>query len=122
MNWNDYPNFSEEEFDCKETGENEMKPEFMERLQRLRDMVGHPLPISSGYRSPRHSIEARKEKAGTHAQGIACDIACHSQLAHLVLEMSLTIGFTGIGVQQKGAKKNRFIHLDLRENPTVWSY
>ena len=27
---------------------------------------------------------------------------------------------TGIGVQQKGA--GRFIHLDLRSTPTVWSY
>jgi hypothetical protein len=30
------------------------------------------------------------------------------------------LGFTGIGVKQTGA--GRFIHLDLRATPTVWSY
>jgi hypothetical protein len=36
MNWNDYPNFSKEEFDCKHSGKNEMKPDFMDMLQDLR--------------------------------------------------------------------------------------
>jgi hypothetical protein len=30
------------------------------------------------------------------------------------------MGFKGIGVQQKGA--GRFIHLDDREDPAIWSY
>jgi hypothetical protein len=37
-----------------------------------------------------------------------------------ILKLAFRIGFTGIGVNQKGDK--RFIHLDLREFPLVYSY
>lgn len=33
--WSKYPNFKQSEFDCKETGENDMQPEFMDKLQAL---------------------------------------------------------------------------------------
>jgi zinc D-Ala-D-Ala carboxypeptidase len=39
------------------------------------------------------------------------------------LRLAFKLGFTGIGVQQKGS--GRFIHLDTMEGgtrPTVWSY
>jgi hypothetical protein len=36
------------------------------------------------------------------------------------LRLALELGFTGIGVQQKGT--GRFIHLDLRAVPAIWSY
>ena len=66
--------FSLLEFDCKETGENNMKPEFLEKLDTLRHYCGLPFVITSGYRSPNHPLEAIKEIPGTHAQGIAADI------------------------------------------------
>jgi len=43
-----------------------------------------------------------------------------------VLREALILGFTGIGINQKGT--GRFLHLDLLPNlllhprPTVWSY
>jgi len=37
-----------------------------------------------------------------------------------VLRLAMHLQFTGIGVQQKGS--GRFVHLDLRKEPTVWSY
>ena len=70
-----YLYFKTEDFDCSETGENEIKPDLIRRLDELRSAVGRPLYVTSGYRSPRHSIEAKKAKPGTHAQGIAADIA-----------------------------------------------
>lgn len=60
MDWSKYPNFSKREFDCKETGENRMTVEFMDKLQELRTRYGKPMRITSGYRSPQHSIEAAK--------------------------------------------------------------
>jgi zinc D-Ala-D-Ala carboxypeptidase len=122
-----WPNFSFEEMACSETGECEMVKATMDRLQLLRDHYGLPLTITSGYRSPRHSIEAAKAAPGTHSMGRAVDIACAGVDAFEILTEALVVGFTGIGVQQKG--EHRFLHLDdlkLGEHtvprPTIWSY
>lgn len=126
MNWSDYRNFSKAEFDCKETGENDMQPEFMRRLQNLRTECGKPVEVWSGYRSPRHSIEAAKPTPGAHASGRACDILVSGADALRIVELAVKHGFTGIGVKQKGAK--RFIHIDdlehteSRPRPFIWSY
>ena len=99
----------------------------MDRLQLLRSHYGSPLTITSGYRSPRPSIEAAKKAPGTHAKGRAADIACAGVDAFEILTEALVVGFTGIGVKQKG--EHRFLHLDdlkLGEHtaprPTIWSY
>ena len=49
--WDRYPNFSRDEFECSHTGECDMDAEFMDALQELRDQFG-PMRITSGYRSP----------------------------------------------------------------------
>lgn len=124
MNWADYPNFRESEFACKHTGESKMEPAFMERLQTLRIAYGKPMQISSGYRSPSHPIEAAKAKPGAHSSGRACDVVVRGADALKLVELAIKHGFTGIGVNQKGA--SRFIHLDdltsADSRPTIWSY
>ena len=113
IDWSKYPNFTKEEFDCKETGENLMQAGFMDKLQELRTLYGKPIIITSGYRSPKHSIEARKQQPGMHSTGLACDIGCNGQDAYAILKLATALGFTGIGISQK-AGLPRFIHLDLR--------
>lgn len=123
MDWSKYPNFSAKEFDCTHCGKNEMRADFMERLQALRNAYGKPMRITSGFRCAEHPIEAKKAKPGSHASGCACDIGIDGPDAHQLLSIALQLGFTGIGVQQKGS--GRFIHLDTLKSglrPTVWSY
>ncbi len=126
MNWNDYPNFSKKEFDCRHTGLNNMQPEFMQKLQELRTRFGRPMRITSGYRHSTHPIERNKTISGAHQSGLACDIAIDRKDAYELLRLAMEMGFTGIGIQQKGEK--RFIHLDLiadnpnQPRPTLWSY
>lgn len=125
MDWTLYPNFGEDEFQCKHTGRCEMVPEFMARLQRLRTAYGRPMTVTSGYRHPSHPIEAAKDKPGAHSTGRAVDIAVQGADALRLIVLAAEAGFTGIGVQQKGG--GRFIHLDDLPNgqfprPTVWSY
>lgn len=125
MNWSNYPNFSEKEFRCKHTGECKMQPEFLERLQALRTAYGKSLTISSGYRSPLHPIEAAKALPGAHSTGQAADLAVSGADAYKILKLAFELGFTGIGVQQKGT--GRFIHLDTVTvarflRPSIWSY
>ena len=40
--------FELEEFNCQHTGNNEMKPEFLEKLDQLRHNCGFPFVITSG--------------------------------------------------------------------------
>jgi uncharacterized protein YcbK (DUF882 family) len=104
----------------------------MDKLQKLREAVGKPLTITSGYRSIDHSIEAAKiadgKPAGSHTTGKAVDVACERGFAYQVLFAAVKLGFTGIGVQQSGSR--RFLHLDtvgVDDNfhvprPALWSY
>ena len=125
MNWNDYPNFSEKEFRCKETGECQMDPNFLYTIQEIRNVFG-PMSISSGYRSPEHSVEKRKSKPGAHASGMACDVQVYGESAWRLLRIAANLPeIRGIGVSQKGEPKHRFIHLDILPGPNrpwVWSY
>lgn len=125
-NWQLYPNFTKREFDCKHSGHNEMQHSFMAKLQALRTAFGKPMRITSGYRHATHPIEVKKRVPGAHATGLAADIAVSHADAHQLLKLAFELGFTGIGVQQKGG--GRFIHLDTIEGnasqprPHVWSY
>ena len=110
--------FETSEFDCQQTGENLMSPEFLLMLDALRHECGFSFAITSGYRSPKHSIEAAKAKPGTHAQGIAADIATtDAQQRFVIVSNAIKLGFQGIGVARS------FIHVDSRKTaPRVWSY
>ena len=110
--------FKLSDFDCKETGNNEMSEEFLEKLDELRHVCGFPFIITSGYRDPSHSIEARKAKAGTHARGIASDIRINNgNEAYDIIKNAQSMGFNGIGVAKS------FIHVDIRKGmPVIWSY
>jgi zinc D-Ala-D-Ala carboxypeptidase len=126
MDWNTSTYFSMHEFKCSHTGQCDMNPEFIEKLNGLRLAFGKPMKITSGYRHVSHPIERKKQTPGAHTTGQAADIAVSREDAFHLLSLALTKGFTGIGIQQKGS--GRFIHLDTLENskdrprPTVWSY
>jgi uncharacterized protein YcbK (DUF882 family) len=115
-----YKYFSESEFRCRETGENDIKPEFIHMLDELRERVGHPLVITSGFRSLNHSAERSKKKGGTHTQGIAADIAVSNGVERMKLvKEALAMGFGGIGVSHSGG----FVHVDMRTTtPVMWTY
>ena len=96
-----WPNFSFSELACRETGECVVDEVLVDCLQRLRDKVG-PVTVVSGHRSSSHSVERAKKRPGTHAMGLAVDVACAGKEAFAVLQTALDVGFTGIGVSQKG--------------------
>ena len=110
--------FAVAEFNCQYTGNNEMKPEFLEKLDQLRHVCAFPFVITSGYRDPSHPIEAAKEIPGRHAQGIAADISVSNGIERAtIIRNAIDLGFNGIGVA-KG-----FIHVDTRSLPqVVWTY
>jgi uncharacterized protein YcbK (DUF882 family) len=113
-----YKHFDISEFRCRETGESDMKPEFIHMLDELRERVGQPMVITSGYRSKEHTAERNKEKGGTHTQGIACDIAVSNGVDRMrIVKEALSMGFGGIGVART------FVHVDMRATtPVMWTY
>jgi uncharacterized protein YcbK (DUF882 family) len=110
--------FKREEFNCTHTNENRMSEEFLEKIDRLREMCGFPFKITSGYRDATHPHEARKETPGTHNQGIAADIAVSNATERMnIVHNALKMGFGGIGVART------FVHVDTRKTtPVMWTY
>jgi len=111
--------FTIKEFDCQETGQNQMKRDFLDKLDELRDACDFAFVITSGYRSLIHSAEVDKPNGGgTHTEGIAADIRVRNGTERMIIvREAIKLGFNGIGVA-KG-----FVHVDTRDAPPVmWTY
>ena len=103
------------------------KADFMEKVEALRVKLGFPLPVTSAARCATHNAKVSATGAsGPHTTGRALDVGVRGENALRVIVEARNMGFTGIGVSQKGAA--RFIHIDDLPNaegqprPTVWSY
>ena len=110
--------FKIEDFDCQETCENDMSEQFIHSLDQLRAACGFPFIVTSGYRSPTgHSIEKAKNSQGTHAQGIAADIAVNGGVERrAIVNHALAMGMS-VGVAKT------FVHVDIRKTtPVLWCY
>jgi len=115
--WTAYPNFTEAEFTCRcGCGRADMDDHFMFALQNLRDRLGFPFPINSGYRCEDYN--SRMGYTQTHATGKAADIGVSRDKARMLVDEAGS--FNGIGVKQKGG--GRFIHLDTLDRVAMWSY
>ncbi|WP_163832246.1 D-Ala-D-Ala carboxypeptidase family metallohydrolase [Spartinivicinus ruber] len=122
-----YRYFTDQELTCRcGCGQQHMQPAFMQSLIQLREACNFPLPVTSGYRCAHHPVEKNKATPGAHQLGCAVDIACRGEHALIILRLALQLGFTGVGINQKG--RTRFIHLDrapathTRPRPWIWSY
>lgn len=98
-----------------------MEMSFRLRLQALRDRVGKPIRVTSGYRCSAHPVE-RIKKPGSfsaHTYGIAADITCAGLTIEQLFRAALEDpAFKGIGVNPW----QNFIHLDARATPARWAY
>ena len=114
-----YKFFRLEEFNCTHTNLNKMDHEFLVKLDELREKVGFPFRITSGYRDATHPSEARKAEpgTGTHCQGIAADIAVSNGFERMnIVHEAIKMGFS-IGVARS------FVHVDDRKTtPVMWTY
>ena len=118
--------FTELELRCSHCNKEGMNIDFMEKIEALRERMGFPFIVTSGYRCSQHPIEIEKYTVGAHVTGRAIDVSVYGENAYKLLRGALKAGFTGIGVNQKGGA--RFIHIDdiekspERRRPWVWSY
>lgn len=125
IDWSKYPNFSKKEFTCKHTGKNQMRPEFMDTLQQIRDAYGKPMAVNSGYRDRTHPVEINKKEPGEHTYGMAADIAVSGPDAIELISVAYSLGIRRIGVKQHGS--GRYIHIGMGDKllnfpPALWTY
>lgn len=83
------------------------------RLQVIRDLIGKPLLINSGYRSPAHNQAVGGAPQSQHMNGIAVDIVVTGMPAK-ELQALLKNWSGGMGCYQ------HYTHLDIRPQKARW--
>ncbi len=119
-------NFSKIEFDSRDGAvmpNNVLQnvQELAENLQRVRDFLGQPIHINSGYRSPSHNVTIGGVFDSQHLKGKAADISMKNFTAKdlaLIFERMINRGELkqgGLGLY------NGFVHYDIRGSHARWN-
>lgn len=70
-------NFKTSEFTCHcGCGTNKIDQRVINMAQTIRDALGVPIHVNSGYRCKKHNSQVSKVKNSYHTQGLAADLAC----------------------------------------------
>ncbi len=72
----DTKNFKVSEFACKHCGENKIDQRVIDMCQTIRDAVGVPVIVSSGYRCKIKNEQVGGVKDSFHTHGLAADLTC----------------------------------------------
>lgn len=106
-----WPNFRPRELACKGTGRLMLSRKAMNALQRLRDKVGKPMVIASGYRSPQHNAKVGGAVNSRHMWGDAFDVVMTNHDPHQFEVAAKSAGFKGFGHYPESNPP--FMHIDM---------
>lgn len=119
-------NFSRHEFACKcGCGEAEVSPFLIEVLQRLRDILGVPITVTSGRRCAKHNAAVGGAKNSQHLQGLAADIRAEGWTAKDLLRvLKILVRANALYVGYAYEVTENVIHIDVRrpESGTVQAW
>lgn len=102
-------NFNSKEFDSPdlEFSGRKMHPSLITKLQELRDFLGQPIIINSGYRTYKQNLKVGGSVNSSHMSGLAVDIHVPNDTYRFyILRLAPIVGFNRIGIGKN------FIHLD----------
>ena len=122
--------FKHHELECRcNCGRNKITRELLDLLEDLRVWYGKPIRLSSAFRCQSHNNAVSSTgTTGPHTTGQAVDILVYGNDAICLVKGALSMGFSGVGVNQKGNRGALFIHLDTLSEPNhcprpwMWSY
>jgi len=120
--WSDLKYFRHPEFaspDAPGSGVR-MDLDFVLALDKLREAVGIPLVIVSGFRTTQHNAKVGGVECSAHTLGWAADILVLSGATRMrIVREALRLGFRRIGIGKK------FVHLDVdltKPQNVMWVY
>lgn len=93
---------------CPCCGREQLDPRLALSVRHIFGMLGHDLPITSGYRCEKHNAAVGGAVNSMHMQGKAVDIAVSDpDEQEEIAELARKLGFGGVGWGKN------FIHLDF---------
>lgn len=118
-------NFRLQEFQCKSGAD--MPLEVLEnikiladQLQVLRDHIGRPITITSGYRSPEHNKKVGGAKASKHVLGMAADFKVEGLTPATVIKDIEVLIMTNQMLEGGIGKYPTWTHYDHRGIKARW--
>lgn len=115
-------NFTTKEF-CDSAAKHSMvSMDLITKLQKMRELLGKPILVNSGYRSPETQQRLRDQgyqtasSISTHQVGCAADIRSPGVNTDELEKVARQAGFESVGVAKT------FIHVDTRPGYRRWSY
>ena len=90
-------------------------------LQELRNYVGKPITINSGYRSPNHNKRVGGAKNSQHVKGNAADIVIKGYTPKEVSEIIEKLIKSGRMSQGGLGTYDTFTHYDIRGTKARWN-
>lgn len=102
--------------DQKGSGSN-MNQDFLQKLDRAREIAGIPFKINSGFRTQAHNTKTKGKTNSAHLKGLAADIDCNDSVSRAkIVKALVSVGMRRLGIYEG------FIHCDNDSSlpETIW--
>lgn len=109
--------FAEAEFECRCCGglpDDGLDERLLEVLDKIREAIGEPLYIESGYRCRSHNEEVGGVADSQHIHGRAADVYADGASVLKIAALAEEAGADGIGLYDD------FVHIDTRGSHARW--
>ena len=108
-------NFKVKEFSCHDGSDLvKIDSDLIIYLQKIREIMGRPIVINSGYRTTEYNKKIKGAPRSQHIYGKASDIAANSIKPAELAKIAENLGVPGIGLYDWGC------HVDTRKNKSFW--
>lgn len=114
-------NFKLSEFTCKcGCGKDDISLELVGEVQKIRELYGKPIRITSGLRCIDHNRNSGGRDNSAHLSGLAADIGWDNVTdRHRLLTIIIGMGWRRIGIAKS------FVHIDIdnsKAQDVIWTY